>query len=147
MSLMSANGDTIYFAYGANVCRAHMALWCPEAVPLVRATLPDWRLVFRTWADIVPSPGDSVQGALYQVGVRDLAALDEFEDCPALYHRVRVAVLTESSAAEVMTYRMNPGHPLALPDPDYLDLILKGYEDWGLDPHLLTVKEGRANAC
>lgn len=134
-------GNLLYFAYGANLNRAHMALWCPDAVPLARATLPDHRLVFRTWVDVVPSPGDSVQGALYEIGARDLAALDEFEDCPTLYRRVGVRVLSRESPLEAMTYQMNPGRTLALPDPDYLGLILQGYEDWQLDRSLLTVME------
>ncbi|HUU09141.1 MAG TPA: gamma-glutamylcyclotransferase family protein [Phycisphaerae bacterium] len=136
-----AGSDLLYFAYGANLSRAHMALWCPDAVPLAPATWPDHRLVFRTWVDVVPSPGDAVQGALYEVGARDLAALDEFEECPTLYRRVRVRVVSQESPFEAMTYRMNPGRTLALPEPDYLGLILQGYEDWQLDRSLLAVME------
>jgi len=46
-----------YFAYGANLSRAHMQLWCPSSRPLVAATLPNHRLVFRCRADIVASEG------------------------------------------------------------------------------------------
>jgi len=133
MATAGAESGVVYFAYGANLSRAHIALWCPDALPLARAVLPDHRLVFRQWVDLVPSPGDAVAGALYEVGGRDLAALDEFEDCPRLYRRIRVRTLTEDGARDAMTYQMNPGHPLALPDADYLNLILQGYEDWGLD--------------
>jgi hypothetical protein len=38
---------------------------------------------------------------------------------------------------DAMTYRMNPGHPLALPDADYLDLIMQGYEEWDIDMDML----------
>lgn len=62
----------LYFAYGANLCRTHMALWCPESRPIAGAVLPDHRLVFRFWADVVPSGGDEVHGALYEVTERDL---------------------------------------------------------------------------
>jgi gamma-glutamylcyclotransferase (GGCT)/AIG2-like uncharacterized protein YtfP len=133
------NGDIVYFAYDANLSRAHMALWCPAATPLMKAALVDYRLVFRTRADIVPSRGDRVQGALYEVGPHDLAALDEFEDCPALYRRVRVWVVTDGGPVEATTHQMNPGHPLALPDPDYLNLVMQGYDDWELDFSALTV--------
>ena len=134
MQATPLSGDTLYFAYGANLSRAHMALWCPDAVPLVRATLPDYRLVFRSWADIVPSHGDRVQGALYEVNLKDLATLDRFEDCPVLYRRIHTRVLSERMVFHAMAYRMNPGHTPALPHPDYLALILGGYEDWKLDP-------------
>jgi len=133
------SANTRYFAYGANLSRAHMALWCPTAVPLAQAVLHDHRLVFRARADIVPSIGDTVQGCLYEVDAAAVAALDEFADCPALYGRARVSVLADGQTVDAMTYRMNPGHPLALPDPDYLNLILQGYRDWNLDLALLTV--------
>jgi gamma-glutamylcyclotransferase (GGCT)/AIG2-like uncharacterized protein YtfP len=134
--------DAFFFAYGANLSRAHMAMWCPGSTPVGTAHLADHRLVFRTWADITASPGHAVQGALYQVSPRDLVALDEFADCPALYHRIQVTVQTEAGPAEAIAYRMNPGHPLALPDNDYVRLVLQGYEDWRLDLGLLSVADG-----
>jgi len=144
MQATPLGGNTLYFAYGANLSRAHMALWCPDAVPLVRATLPDYCLVFRCWADIVTSQGDRVPGALYEVNLRDLAALDQFEDCPVLYRRIHVRVASERMAFDAMTYQMNPGHPLALPHPDYLELILQGYQDWKLDARPLARIEREA---
>jgi hypothetical protein len=130
-------GNLVYFAYGANLCRAHMALWCPDAEPLCRVFLPHWRLVFRAWADLTPSAPDRVPGALYKIGPRDLASLEEFKDCPRLYRRLHVRVMTESGPVEAMTYRMNAGQRLALPEEEYLNLLLEGYEDWGLDPQVL----------
>jgi gamma-glutamylcyclotransferase (GGCT)/AIG2-like uncharacterized protein YtfP len=130
---MSWQDEVLYFAYGVNLCRAHMDLWCPDSRPLSRAVLPDHRLVFRTWADVVPSPGDTVPGAVYEITPKDLASLDEFQDCPALYHHVHVQVETGGGQVEALAYQMNPGRPLALPDADYLCLLLRGYEDWGLD--------------
>ena len=133
------SGSTRYFAYGANLCRRHMALWCPDAVPVVRATLPGYRLVFRTWADLVESPGDCVQGALYEIDAAGLATLDEFQEYPDLYRRLHVRVLSERWFFDAMAYRMVPGHRLALPDPDYLNLIVQGYRDWKLDTSQLSV--------
>ncbi len=133
MSPTALSGGTLYFAYGANLYRAHMALWCPEAVPVVRAALPAYRLLFRTWADILPSPADRVPGALYELTPRDLAALDTLQGCPDLYRRIHVRVRSERWRFEAMAYRMQSGRPVAPPDPDYLNLILAGYEDWDLD--------------
>ena len=130
--------EVLYFAYGADLSRAHLALWCPAARPLLKAALRDWRLVFRQWADLVPSPGDAVPGGLYEMDPRDLQALDECMDSPALYHQITICVETPAGPASAVGYRMNPGHPLALPDADYLDLILRGYADWNLDPAALA---------
>jgi gamma-glutamylcyclotransferase (GGCT)/AIG2-like uncharacterized protein YtfP len=131
-------GNLIYFAYGANLSRAHMSLWCPGAEPLVRAILPRHRLIFRTWADMVESPPDRIPGALYEIGPQDLASLEEFQDHPNLYHRLHVRVITESGPVDAMTYQMNPGRPLALPEKEYLNLLFQGYEDWGLDARQLA---------
>jgi gamma-glutamylcyclotransferase (GGCT)/AIG2-like uncharacterized protein YtfP len=145
MSSAPLNGDIVYFSYGANLSRAHMSLWCPDAVPLGRAVLSDYRLVFRCWADIAAARDERVQGALYEVSPRDLLALDELKDCPALYHHLRVTVRTEQGLVEALTYQMSPGHPIAFPDPDHLSLILQGYEDWGLDLDALAVMDGLRN--
>ena len=133
------NGDSLYFAYGENLNRAHMALWCPDAVSISRATLADHRLVFRPWTDIVPSPGDRVLGALYEIGPRDLAAIDEYEEVPVLYQRIHVTVQTDSGPIRTIAYQMTPGHPPTMPPEDYLNLILQGYQDWELDTSALTV--------
>jgi hypothetical protein len=133
--------EWVYFAYGANLSRAHMAVWCPDALPIAPAVLRDHRLVFRTWADLTASPGHAVQGAIYTIGPRDLGALDQFEDCPALYGRTTVRVETRAGPVDAIAYRMNPGLRLALPDADYLGLILQGYEDWNLDARQLTVTD------
>jgi len=144
------NPEVIHFAYGANLSRDHMKLWCPDSQPLTRAALPDYRLAFRFWADIVPSPGDEVPGALYAIDGRDLTALDEYEDCPDLYEHIHLTVTTESGPVEALIYQMRPGYAFAPPVPDYLNLIKQGYEDWGLDPNLLPGAhvvdlEGRAD--
>lgn len=130
----------LYFAYGANLCRTHMALWCPESRPIAGAVLPDHRLVFRFWADVVPSGGDEVHGALYEVTERDLASLDEYEDCPALYQRVNVTVRTTDGPCEALTYQMRPGYTFTPPVPDYWHLVAKGYKDWGIDWQTLPAR-------
>jgi gamma-glutamylcyclotransferase (GGCT)/AIG2-like uncharacterized protein YtfP len=123
----------LYFAYGANLCRTHMALWCPESKPVAGAVLPDHRLVFRFWADILPSSGHEVHGGVYEVSPRDLVSLDEYEDCPELYDRRTIVVMTPSGAAEAIAYQMRVAYNFAPPAEDYWHLVRKGYEDWGLD--------------
>ncbi len=129
----------LYFAYGANLSKAHMRLWCPSARPVGVATLADHRLAFRFWADLAPSPGDTVHGALYEIADADRAGLDEYEDCPVLYERVPVRVRTEDGPVEAVTYCMKPGYGFAPPAREYLNLILQGFEDWELDVELLPV--------
>ena len=130
----------LYFAYGANLCRTHMALWCPESKPVAGAVLRDYRLVFRFWADIMPADGHEVPGGVYEVSPRDRVSLDEYEDCPALYERQKVVVTTPSGPTEAFTYRMRAGYNFAPPSEDYWHLVRKGYEDWGLNANLLPAR-------
>jgi gamma-glutamylcyclotransferase (GGCT)/AIG2-like uncharacterized protein YtfP len=134
---MSEN-TTIYFAYGANLNRNHMALWCPNATPLETATLADHRLVFRFWCDLLPARSRQVAGALYRLGPGDLRWLDEYEDCPRLYEHKTVLVRTATGGeVEALTYQMKVGHPCAPPEAEYLAIVRQGFVDWGYDPALL----------
>lgn len=124
-----------YFAYGANLSRNHMFLWCPRATPLAKATLADYRLVFRFWCDLLPAEGRQVPGALYRLGEGDLKWLDEFEDCPRLYEHITVTVTTErGERIEAMTYKIKSGQAFAPPNRDYLAIVHVGYRDWDYDP-------------
>ena len=124
----------IYFAYGSNLHRAQMQERCPGAVPLRRHVLDGWRLVFRAWADIVPCPGEQVQGALYEVTPDDEAALDRYEVVPDEY--VQRAILDADGNELCFFYQMLEA-PLCPPEPWYLEVIRQGYRDWGLDEALL----------
>lgn len=133
--MTAQDAPNLYFAYGANLNRGHMGLWCPNSQPLEQATLPEFRLVFRFWCDILPAPGQIVRGALYRLGEGDLKWLDEYEDYPRLYDHRTVHVQTASGeTVEAMTYQMKPGSPFAPPDPEYLSVVRQGYVDWGYDP-------------
>ena len=139
-----AEDNTLYFAYGANLNRNHMALWCPNATPLAPATLDDFRLVFRFWADLMPAEGRHVPGGLYRLGPGDLRWLDEYEDCPRLYERRTFTVRdADGRRLEAVAYQMKSGHPFAPPDPDYLAIVRQGYLDWAYDPTLLPGGEKR----
>jgi gamma-glutamylcyclotransferase (GGCT)/AIG2-like uncharacterized protein YtfP len=130
----------IYFAYGANMNRRHMALWCPHSEPLEAAMLPDFRLVFRFWCDMLPAPGQYLPGALYRVPQEDMRWLDDYEDCPRLYVHENVTVTTtDGRQIEAMTYRMRPGHAFAPPDRQYLAIVRQGYIDWDYDAGVLPV--------
>ncbi len=129
----------LYFAYGANLSLAHMRLWCPGGRPIARAALPNHRLVFRFWCDLLRSAGEQVQGALYDVPYGDMRSLDESEDCPDLYEPRGVQVRTSAGATEALAYQMRPGLGFAPPSEAYLALVRQGYDDWGLDRALLPL--------
>lgn len=118
----------IYFAYGSNLHRGQMQERCPGSVALRPFVLEGWRLVFRVWADVVPSPGDHVVGALYLVTEADVQALDRYEVVPDEYFQ---HVERDAEGREAFFfYRMQqaPFHP---PEDWYLEVIRQGLRDWG----------------
>ena len=124
-----------YFAYGSNLSVTGMKARCPAAVPISKATLPDHRLVFRTWADVEPCPGQSVPGVLWAITSACETALDLYEDTAGgLYRRLTVSVWQDgvTHAVGALLYRMNRlGYEP--PEADYLSSIERGYADFGLD--------------
>ena len=136
----------LYFAYGSNLSVAAMKARCPAAVPISKATLPDHRLVFRTWADVEPSPGHSVPGVLWSITSACETALDLYEDIAGgLYRRLTVSVSRDgvAGAVDALIYRMNRAG-YGPPDPDTLSLIEAGYADFGLDPRWIADAQQRS---
>lgn len=132
--------EWLYFAYGSNLNRAQMRRRCPGARPVLPAWLVGFRLTFRGRppksgvADVQPDPLGRVPGALWRIGVDDLAALDRYEGYPYLYGRRQVQVETAEGVHTALIYVMQPGFPPAPPHPRYYEVIRQGYADWGLDP-------------
>ncbi len=135
-----------YFAYGSNLSVAAMKARCPAAVPISKATLPDHRLVFRTWADVEPCPGYSVPGVLWTITSACETALDLYEDVAGgLYRRLTVSVRRDGVAGPVqaLMYRMDRAG-YEPPDRDTLSLIEAGYADFGMDPRWIAEAEDRS---
>ena len=127
-----------YFAYASNLNRKQMTERCPDARPLFKATLPNYKLIFADWsrqlkggkATIIHFRGDKVPGAVYEVTDLCLNRLDKHE--PG-YNRIRVNVFDEDGEqTEAITY-IKGGQPKEdKPSQEYLSLIQQGYRDWGI---------------
>jgi gamma-glutamylcyclotransferase (GGCT)/AIG2-like uncharacterized protein YtfP len=123
-----------YFAYGANTNLDSMARRCPNARSLGRVTLKDWQFRFARHADVVPCPGDAVEGVLWEITEECLASLDAFEGFPVYYGRETVTVTSPGglTISDVIVYVMTPGHEDAPPDDYYLDTLAEGYVAHGV---------------
>ncbi len=135
-----------YFAYGSNLSVTGMRVRCPAAFPIAKASLPDHRLVFRTWADVEPCPGHSVPGVLWTITSACETALDLYEDVAGgLYRRLTALIYRDGvpEPVQALIYRMNQAG-CEPPEADYLSLIAQGYRDFGLDPRSLAEAERRA---
>ena len=123
---------TLYFAYGSNMSRAGMAARCPGAQALGLAKLSGWRFVIGRdgYASIVRAAGGEVIGVLWQLGARDIAALNAYESLDSgLYKRGQVTVRHDGGAKAAMVY-IARARKIGRPRPGYMELIVAAARDW-----------------
>jgi len=123
---------TIYLAYGSNLDMGQMATRCPKAKAIGAMLLPDWRLIFRGVADIIPAKGAFVPVGLWEITEDCEKSLDRYEGFPNLYGKQ----YWKKGKKTYMAYTMNRDG-FAAPNPMYLAGIFQGYEDFSLDRHYL----------
>lgn len=151
-------GAILYFAYGRNMSASAIEAACPDHRFLGAAELPDHRLAFtrrsaRTGtgvADILAAPGQSVWGALYELGggERELAALDEKEGRGWAYRRrgVRVLLAPDAKRHDAIAYAViAPDDPHVVPSAEYLQALLAGARERGLPGSYVESLRATAN--
>lgn len=130
---------TWYFAYGSNMDADRMRKRIKRLPERVPGVLKDWQLAFnkmaertpgKGYANIVPSPGDAVEGVLYPVTEEELQALDRYEDVPRHYEHCRVEVVRRDTG-ETVTAIAYVAHPKQVrdglrPTREYLGHLLAG---------------------
>ncbi|MSQ35597.1 MAG: hypothetical protein EXR63_00415 [Dehalococcoidia bacterium] len=136
----------LYFAFGSHLDGDRLHLHCPSAQLLTAARLADHRLAFsiesrNTWhggvADVLPSAGDEVWGALWLVAAAESWALDEQEGLhrdPPAYRRYPVRVRTlAGDHVECRSYRVAAPDPRGFaPSPAFKQTLLRGARACGL---------------
>ncbi len=122
-----------YFAYGANLNIDNMKYRCPNAKPVVKFSMPNYKLVFKGVADIENSVNDSVEGVLWDITNKCEQALDVFEGFPFLYRKEYFTIKMSGKLADdfgtntdVMFYAMNRSN-YGEPNISYFNCILDGY--------------------
>jgi gamma-glutamylcyclotransferase (GGCT)/AIG2-like uncharacterized protein YtfP len=135
----------LYFAYGMNTNRDEMAYRCPTAVALGRAVLLDYRLEFKSFATIVPSPKETVEGVLWTITDSDESALDMLEGYPEFYDKKTVSVEHSGQSYIAMTYIMNPREKGYAPSDGYYSMVSQGYQAFGLSQQQLLEARSRSN--
>lgn len=144
----------LYFAYGSNMLFNQMRERCPTTAFVCIAALEGYRLAFTRkatgekslWrgygvADVVPTVGSSVWGAVFQIDERDIGSLDRSEGYRPdreknAYRRVEVHVHRDGESdrpLSAQTYVVcTCEDPNPLPHRDYLARIIAGAESWNL---------------
>jgi gamma-glutamylcyclotransferase len=134
----------LYFAYGMNTNKEEMSYRCPSAVPLGKAVLPGYRFEFKSFATIVPSPKDSVEGVLWTITDTDESALDILEGYPEFYDKKTVSVEHDNQSYIAMTYIMGPREQGHAPSDSYYSMVSEGYQTFGLSQQQLLDAKNRS---
>jgi len=134
----------LYFAYGSNLQRCQMLSRCPEYQLKGTAVLANYRVVCNKkgsngvefYAGIIPSLGDDVLGALYQLTPTDLSNLDRREGFNGKgMHYTRNGevfwVKNRKTGENVNAFTYTVASPVApkKPTPEYAQIILEGCRD------------------
>lgn len=117
-----------YFAYGSNLNKNHMKFRCPDAKYVDSYILKDYKLVFRSVADIEKAPGHEVHGAVYYITPNCEKALNRYEGYPHLYTKEFFTY----KGRDLMTYSMVDKDLEYPPNQGYFETIFQGYQDWNL---------------
>ncbi|MGE0340756.1 MAG: gamma-glutamylcyclotransferase family protein [Xanthobacteraceae bacterium] len=140
----------LYFAYGSNMDRAHMARLCPQAEPYGVASLRSYKYVMAAsgFATVIPWPGSFVHGVLWKVGPKEIAALDRYEDVTGgLYRVAQLPVKYNERLLRALVYLASGDKASATP-PGYIEKIVAAAKDWNLPPDYVDylAKQGPATA-
>jgi gamma-glutamylcyclotransferase (GGCT)/AIG2-like uncharacterized protein YtfP len=124
---------SLMFAFGSNLNKRQMARRCPDAVPLGKIKLEDWKLVFRGVADVIRSPGEHVWGGVWLITDHCERALDLYEGVGSGLYRKEYLPLgdNEYGINEMLVYCMN-STGIFPPSRSYLASIQEGYLDFGM---------------
>lgn len=126
----------LYFAYGSNLDINRLERRIGKVVTMGKHRIYSWRLVFNAghgnsaFANIqmTGNPSDFVEGVVYEVTLRQLKKLDNFEGAPDLYTRV---IHYYGKKDLHMYVALNPAYTQQennriTPSKEYLDFMLKG---------------------
>lgn len=127
----------LYFAYGSNMSIRQMDRRCPGASAIGAARLDEhaFRINIRTYATVVPSPGESVLGVVWELTPAHESALDRYEGIAEnLYYRERqtVTFLEDGQQRECLVY-IATHDDIGRPRRPYIAGILEAANHWRFD--------------
>jgi len=122
----------LYFAYGSNLSTSQMKERCCRPKPLEVGCLKRYRLDFthysHTWkggvADVVEDPDYEVWGLVYELSMKDLHRLDDYEGYPDIYTRFQTSIKAQlGSISNVWVYTVVKKKNFIPPTKAYIELI------------------------
>jgi len=126
-----------YFAYGMNTNIAEMTYRCPDAVCIGPARIKNYKLAFRTHADIELADGEDICGVMWKITAVCERNLDSLEGYPYYYDKRDFIVELDKPMLDMthfvaMAYQMVDQTGYEPPGDRYLQCLLEGYNDNGV---------------
>jgi gamma-glutamylcyclotransferase (GGCT)/AIG2-like uncharacterized protein YtfP len=141
-----------YFGYGSNLRASFATELIPSATFVMKGYLPNYEVQWRAWSaeyrggisSIGETPGEIVQGAIYQCTEKELEKLDYV---PGIYvpeyKRETFVVLGEDGKwHSVELYRLRELKGPFPPSRRYVEGMLEGAKQLGVSPDYLEKIEG-----
>ncbi len=141
-----------YFGYGSNLRASFVTELIPSATLVMKAYLPNYEVQWRAWSEafgggissICETPGEIVQGVIYQCTEKELGKLDYI---PGIYvpkyKRETFVVLGEDGEwHSVELYRLWKLEGPFPPSRPYVEGMLEGAKQIGVSPDYLEKIEG-----
>jgi len=124
-----------YFAYGSNMDERQMALRCPNAKLVGRASLADHSFLIneRGVASVAVAPNRVVHGLLWTISRTDEKALDRYEGVADGLYRKEVLQIKQKSggAVDALVYIASSSNP-GVPRTGYMKRIKRTAIEHGL---------------
>ncbi len=133
----------LYIAYGSNLNIDQMKRRCPDAEVVSTSFINNYQLTFRGnlrgfgVANIEPKKGTRVPVGVWQISQSDEVALDRYEGFPSLYVKQDFMVTINGERHKAMAYVMRRGFEPVTPSDSYLQTIVDGFDDFGIDKEVL----------
>ena len=140
-----------FFLYADNLNPTQLKRRAPEHKFLFKAYLQDhtvglprfssqWRCGL---ASIIPSQGERVWGAVFEVTEEDLKILDTFEEevPEGAYRHLEINVMTEEDQKKLVTTHVTKSIGKFKAKDHYLDFVGKGVKHWELPDECLEMWE------
>jgi gamma-glutamylcyclotransferase (GGCT)/AIG2-like uncharacterized protein YtfP len=140
----SAAMTGLHFAYGANMNRAVMRKYAPDARALGKAELAGHRFVITAdgYGSVEPAPAQTVHGVLWRITPRDRVLLDAWENVGGGFYRGEMlAVRGAGGHAVALVYFARPGRE-GRPKAGYMELVIAAAREWDLPQSYIGALQG-----
>jgi hypothetical protein len=125
----------LHFAYGSNMSRTLMRARCPDAVALGPARLEGWRYIVNGdgYGTVVRISGGRVHGVLWRLSVRDIAAVNAYENLHAGLFRARLLPVRHGGRIARAIVYLGRNTARGRPRPGYQNrIVVPAARDWNL---------------